>query len=107
MGKEASHLLVKLGGQRLVVAQDQSGLAHIGDNIGHSKRLARTRNAQQHLGGVSPHHAFRQLADSLRLVAGRLVLRSDLKIHDALLTLIECKNKENERIAKQGKRYKG
>ena len=48
-GEEVPELLVKLGGQRLVVAQDQSGPIDPLDNLGHGEGLPRPGDSQQHL----------------------------------------------------------
>ena len=72
--EEAPHFLIQLGGQRLVVRQDEHGFTYVGNDVGNGKRLTRTRHAQQHLGLVATTDAVRQLADSFRLVTCRLVL---------------------------------
>jgi hypothetical protein len=46
VGKKLAKLLVKLGGERLVVGDDQRRSIQPGDHVGHRKGLARTGHAQ-------------------------------------------------------------
>ena len=47
--EESFHLLVQLGGKRLVVAEDKGGASDVGDDISHRERLSRTCHTEQHL----------------------------------------------------------
>ena len=74
-------LPVKLGSQRLVVTQDECRLVDVLDDIGNGKGLARTGHPQQCLCRYSLDNTFSQLGDSFRLVARRLIIRNQFKIH--------------------------
>ena len=70
--KEAAELLVKLGGERLVVRQDQRRLADLRDHICGGERLAAARDPQQGLLRSTVAETLDQLLDGLRLIAGGL-----------------------------------
>ena len=74
IGEEAAHLLIELGGERLVMAQYQRGLVDVGNDIGHRERLTRTGHTKQHLGRVALAYAVGELPDGLGLVARGLEL---------------------------------
>ena len=74
VGEEPLHLLVELGGQRLVVAQDEGGALMLLDDVGHGEGLARAGDAQQHLRPVAPTDALGQLAYGLGLIARGLIV---------------------------------
>ena len=69
MGEEALHLAIELCGQRLVVAEDEGGAAHILDDIGHGEGLARAGDTQQRLCGHTAQHPLGELCDGFGLVA--------------------------------------
>ena len=68
--KELLELAVELGGQRLVVRQDQRRPLHGLDDVGHRERLARAGDAHQHLLLAIRAQTFDQRGDGLRLIAG-------------------------------------
>ena len=49
VGKEAAKLLVELGGERLVVRQDERRLAELGDDVGGGEGFAAAGDADQDL----------------------------------------------------------
>ena len=77
--EEVFELPVKLGGQRLVMAQDQGGLAGPGDHVGHCEGLPGTRDAEQRLGRYTLIDALHELCDGLGLVTGRLEFRDEFE----------------------------
>ena len=82
LGEESLHLLIELCGERLVVTQYQRRLSHVGDDVGNGEGFTRTGNAEEHLCRFALLDAFGELSDGLRLVARRLILRSNLEIHN-------------------------
>ena len=72
--KEGLEFTVKLGGQRLVVAQDKGRALQPLDDVGHGERFPGTGYAQQ--GDVlnALLQCLAQLVNCFRLVAGRLVV---------------------------------
>ena len=83
--EELAELAVELGGQRLVVRQHQRRPLHGLDDVGHRERLARPRDAHQHLLVPAALEAFDQRADRLRLIAGRLERGLETEFHGQLL----------------------
>ena len=73
--EEGLELSVELGGQGLVVAEDERRALQTFDYAGHGEGLSRARDTQE----SDVRHAFGQgraeLVDGLRLVAGGLVCR--------------------------------
>ena len=86
--EERLEFAVKLCRQRLVVAQDESGTLQVLNYIRHGEGLSGTGNAQQrHV--VNPVlQGFSELADRLRLVSRRLILRIEMEFH--------CRGKDNK-----------
>ncbi len=84
VGKETLELAVELRRQRLVGREDQSGALGFLDHLRHREGLARTGDAEQHLGAVVAAHAFDQFGDCLRLVALRVEVRLDDETSPAL-----------------------
>src|SRR6185436_6107059 len=70
---------VELGGQGLVVGQDQGGPVHAGQDLGHAEGLAAARDPQQDLVLVPPLDALDQLADGRRLVSPGLEIAGELE----------------------------
>ncbi len=68
-GEEAAELLVELGGQGLVVGDDQDGAVDLGDDIGHREGLARAGDALEDLVARAGGQARREPVDGLDLVA--------------------------------------
>ena len=81
MREEIFELPVKLGGQCLVVTQNQCRLVDVLDDIGNGKSLSRAGYSQQRLCRHMLPDTFSQLGDGLRLVAGRLIVGYQFKIH--------------------------
>ena len=67
--EEGLQLRAELGGQGLVVGNDQGGLLHLLDYRSHGEGLAGAGNAQQHLLLQTPLHALGQGGDGFRLIA--------------------------------------
>ena len=82
LGEEALHLLVELGGKRLVVAQHKGRFPRVGNDVCHGEGLARPGNAQQNLCFIAVLDALREAGYGLRLVAGRLVFGCQFEIHE-------------------------
>ena len=74
--EKGAELVAKLGGKRFVVRDHERGAVYVRYNVSHSKRLARTGNAQKDLRAKSVVDSFGQKFNSLRLVARRLKFRS-------------------------------
>ena len=74
LGEELLELLVELGGQGLVVRDDQHGPVELGDDVGHREGLAAAGHAHQGLELLAFAQTLRQPLDGLRLVARRLKL---------------------------------
>ena len=80
LGEELAELGVKLGGQRLVVREDQRRPLDLGDHVGHRERFARTRHSQEDLVPFPLANSAHERRDRLRLIAGRLELADKLKL---------------------------
>ena len=80
-GEKLLELAVELCRQCLVVAEDERGTLHAGDDIGHGEGLARAGHSEQCLRLGAVVYPLRQLVDGLRLVARGLVLRIEFEIH--------------------------
>jgi len=78
--EEALELAVELGGQRLVVAQDERGLVDVGDDVGDGEGLSRAGDTEQRLGRQALADTVGELADSFGLVARRLVVGGELEL---------------------------
>ncbi len=79
--EELLELAVELGGQRLVVREDQRRPLHGLNDVGHRERLARAGDAHQHLVLAARLRARDQRGDGLRLIAGRLKRTFETKLH--------------------------
>ena len=79
VGEETFELRVELGCKRLVVRDDERGFVDVPDDVGNGERLARTRDAEQRLMFRAREHAFGQLGNGLRLIAGGLVIGDKFK----------------------------
>ena len=77
--KETLELSVKLRRERLVVRDDQRGFVDVPDDVRHRERLARTRDAEQHLMFRAGQHALGQLRNRLRLIPGGRVIGNEFK----------------------------
>ena len=80
LGEESLHLLVELGRERLVVADEQGGAAGPSDDVGHGEGLAGAGGAQKHLMPVARLDGTSECLDSLRLIAGGREVTDDLEI---------------------------
>ena len=81
VGEEALELVVKLGGQSLVVGQDQRRAIEPLDDLGHGEGLARAGHPQQHLVLFTVRQAAAERLDGRALVALRLVIAVQFEIH--------------------------
>ena len=79
-GEELAELVAQLRGQRLVVRDHERRPLELLDQPRHRRRLARACGAEQRLEAVARLERARQLADRLRLVAGRRVGGGDAEI---------------------------
>ena len=84
VGEEAPELAVELGGQGLVMGQDQGRALGLLDDLRHGEGLARAGDPQQHLVLVPPGEALAQLGDGVGLVPGRGVVADQLEPAPAL-----------------------
>ncbi len=73
VGEKLLELTAELGCQRLVVGQHQGGTVHLGNDIRHSKGLARAGYTQQGLFLVPGQHPRCQLFNGLGLVTGGFI----------------------------------
>ena len=78
--KERPELRVQLGGERLVVGQDERGLAVAGDDIGHRPGLAAAGHAHQCLMAHAAAKTLGQAVDRLGLVSGWLEVGNESKV---------------------------
>ena len=78
-GEKALELRIELGGQSLVVRDDQRRFVDVPDDIGDRKRLSRTGDPEQCLVFRAGQDSFRQLHNRLRLVAGGLIWSQKLE----------------------------
>src|SRR5438094_1342558 len=69
--EERAELVAQLGGQRLVVREDERGLLDGLDRPGHRHRLAGARGAEQRQGALAGLEALGERDDGVRLVGGR------------------------------------
>ena len=87
--EELLELLVELPGERLVVHQDQRGLLHPRDHIGHRKGLTGPRHAEEGLMFATFLEAGLQGINGRALVPGGLVWSFELKRwHEASYRLL-------------------
>ena len=80
-GEELLELVVELGGERLVVGQDERGPVGLLDDLGHGEGFAGAGDAEQHLVLLAGGEPFDELFDGAGLVASGLVGGDQLKIH--------------------------
>ena len=73
-------LAVELGRQRFVVRNHQRGAVQRLYDVRHGEGFSRTRHAQKRLKLVSFPEAFHQRLDGLRLIAGGLKIRYQMKM---------------------------
>ena len=63
------------------MAQNQGGTVELGQHIGDGEGLARSCDTQQRLRTVTTLQTLHKLLDGLWLVASRLEIRYQLKVH--------------------------
>ena len=80
--KELLEFGVQLGGQRLVVRDDQRRPLDVLDDVGHRERLAGPGDAHQDLVLLAALEALDQGRDRLRLIARGLERGFQLEFHD-------------------------
>ena len=86
VGEERAELLVELGGERLVVGDDERGAAGGLDDLGNGEGLAGSRHPQENLVGATGRQAGRQCVDGPGLVAlGREIGHHSECIHRSSL----------------------
>ena len=95
-GEELLELVIELGGEGLVVGQDEGGAVGLLDDLGHGEGLAGAGDAEQHLVLFSGGEAVDELLDGAGLVALGFVGGDQLKVH----------GKEYIRKAKIGRNYR-
>ena len=84
--EELAELAVQLGGQRLVVGEDQRGLVVPDDGLGHREGLAGARDAQERLVAEAAREPVHEAIDRLRLVSGGLERRYQAEVgHGSIL----------------------
>ena len=71
VGEEVPELRGKLGGEGLVVGDDEGRTLELLDDVGHGEGLAAAGDAHKSLGVKSLACAFHQAVDGLRLVSRR------------------------------------
>ena len=81
LGKERFELAVELGGEGLVVAEDEGGAVELGDDVGHREGLPGAGHAHECSRSIPLADRRYDLPDGLRLVPGRLIRCYQLKIH--------------------------
>ena len=79
VGKELFEFLIELAGQRLVMDQNQRGLLHLRDHIGHGKGLAGSSDTKQRLVPPASRNSGDQLVDGLPLISTGLEWGFELK----------------------------
>ena len=77
--EKALHLGVELGGQGLVVRENEGGAPDFGDDVGDGEGFARAGHAEQHLRFFAGADALGELADGFGLIAHGFVGRGELK----------------------------
>ncbi len=81
MGKELFELVVELGGEGLVVREDERGALEVFDDLRHGEGLAGAGDAEQDLIFFAGIEAGDEFADSAGLVSLRLVGGRKLEVH--------------------------
>jgi len=83
LGEELLELAVELGGQGLVVGDDQGRALDALDDIGDREGLAGACGAEEHLALEPLLDARGELVDGDGLIAGRLIRRVESEVHGA------------------------
>ena len=82
--EEHLELPIELGGEGLVVGDDQGGPVHGGDDIRHREGLSGTGHPKKDLVLASPLQTRDELFDGLRLIPPRLIIADQMKRPHAL-----------------------
>ena len=93
-GEELFELVVELGGEGLVVGEDEGGAVGLLDDLGHGEGLAGAGDAEEDLVLFAGGEAVDELVDGAGLVALGLVGGDELKVH---LGIIAEKRRRGER----------
>ena len=80
MREERLEFLVELRRERLVVREDERGLADILDDVRHREGLARTGDAEKRLELLAVFETFGEFLDGFRLVARSTVGANEFKV---------------------------
>ena len=84
-GEELLELVIELGGEGLVVGEDERGAVGLLDDLGHGEGLAGAGDAEQDLVLFAGGEAGDELFDGAGLVATGLVGGDELKVHVGIL----------------------
>jgi len=90
-GEELLELVVELGGEGLVVSQNQRRAIRLLDDLGHGEGFAGAGNAEQHLMFFAVQEPLDELVDGAGLIAARLIMGDELKVHAGII----ARNGEN------------
>ncbi len=80
-GEELLELVVELGGEGLVVREDEGGAVGLLDDLGHGEGLAGAGDAEQDLVLFAGGEAVDELFNGAGLIAAGLVRGDELKVH--------------------------
>jgi len=83
VGEEILEFLVKLGGERLVVTDDEGGLLDARDRLRHRESLAGAGNAHECLESPAVFYSGGELVNGLRLISLRLEGADDFEFRHA------------------------
>jgi len=81
LGEEGFELVVELGGESLVVREDEGGALDLLDDLGHGEGFARAGDAEQDLILLAGSQAGDEFRDGSGLIALRCVGGGELKVH--------------------------
>ncbi len=84
-GEELLELVIELGGEGLVVGEDEGGAVGLLDDLGHGEGLAGAGDAEEDLVLFAGAEALHQLVDGAGLVAAGLVGGDELKVHVGII----------------------
>ena len=109
VGEKLFELLIELTGQRLVMDQNQRGLLHLRDHIGHGKGLAGSGDTEQRLVLPASRNPGHQLVDGLALISAGLEWGFELKRrHGTTFRPLSYHRKQHcaQQSAREGRRLK-
>ena len=84
-GEELLELVIELGGEGLVVGEDEGGPVGLLDDLGHGEGFAGAGDAEQDLVLFAGAEALHQFVDGAGLVAAGLVAGDELKVHEGII----------------------